>query len=30
MIKKLKKKRFNYVQLIIFWLVMATIVHLTS
>ena len=30
MIKKLKKKRFNYVQLIIIWLIVATLVHLTS
>ena len=30
MIKKLKKKRFNYVQVFVVWLIIATLVHLTS
>ena len=30
MIKKLKKKRFNYVQVFVVWLIIGTIIHLTS
>lgn len=30
MIKKLKKKKFNYVQVFVVWLIIATIIHLTS